>query len=94
VNLEVEDCFKYRPIHWACSSGNIRTVKLLVHGFISDKIYSFPSKVNLRCLTNNNKTPLDLTFSDKIREFIQTKLEMENRTIFIKKDNFYDIQFD
>ncbi len=90
VDLEATTLRGLRPIHIACYHGHPDIDKLLVDGFISDEFYSIPSKVNLRCLTRDGLSPLDLTKKSEILEFLKKKLEIESRILVIKK-NFFDI---
>jgi hypothetical protein len=62
----------------------VEIVKLLIDGFVSEKIYSFPPKVKLDCLTNYGKLPLDFAKSDEIKKFIKERINAANKTLFNK----------
>lgn len=58
INLEAKDEHEWRPIYHAYRKGYFKIV--VIDGFIDDKFYNSPSKVNLNCLTFD-ETSLDLT---------------------------------
>jgi ankyrin repeat protein len=92
VNLEKEDNDNLRPIHYACIRSKLDIVKLLVDGLITDKVPSTLPKVKLNCLDKENKTPLELTENEEIKKYLQMKLAIINRTLFVKiNENYYDI---
>jgi ankyrin repeat protein len=106
VNLEATTKKGYRPIHCIFISINeieffdkyfstkilIEITKLLIDGFISDKIYHTLPKIDLFCSIENGKTLLELTNNTELLEFIETKMRIVKRTLFpCKKENFCDI---
>jgi hypothetical protein len=94
VDLEAENKKGLRPIHIACGRKNLDIVKLLVDGFISDKIYGTIPKVNINRKNKNGYSPLDLITDEEIKKFINRKLDILKRTIFVKiNKNYYDICF-
>lgn len=93
VNIEAKDGRNFRPIHFACFGNHLEVVKLLVDGFISDKIYATLPKVKLGCKTYSGGTELELIKDENIKKYILAKIEISNRTIFIKPNkNYYDIK--
>ena len=99
VDLENKNMRYPRPIHIACmhnhnfSCNNIDMIKLLVDGFISDKIYATKSLVNLDRLSKDLHL-LNMASDKKVSEFIFKKIEAINRTLFIKiEKNYSDVRF-
>jgi ankyrin repeat protein len=94
VDIEAVNIKGLRPIHFACQKKNLDIIKLLVDGFISNKIYGTLPKVNLNRKNNAGYSPLDLINHEPIKEFIDKKLDIIKRTIFIKiNSNYYDVCF-
>jgi ankyrin repeat protein len=99
VDLNVACRENIYPIHNAlwCNHAfwrnNIDMIKLLVDGFISDKIYATKSLVNLDRLSKDLHL-LNMASDKKVSEFIFKKIEAINRTLFIKiEKNYSDVRF-
>lgn len=84
VNLESKNIHGRRPIHNACIKPKMKIVKLIIDGYY-DKYHEIKktrSFVNLNCLDEFGKLPIDYTKNNKnVYYFMNTKMLL-NCTIF------------
>jgi ankyrin repeat protein len=87
--INIMDNIGMKPIFYAIQHNKIDAVKILDDGFVSDKLYRIPMITDIRSMKINMKK---LKNKKDIYNYIVGKLELYNRTIFIKKtDYFFDI---
>jgi ankyrin repeat protein len=82
-NIDVKDNLYLTPLEIAIQRNNLDMVKLVVDGFISDKIYRINT---LSCI---HSIPLKYIEDLKIHEKRQSKIEIHRKTIFSTRFSFF-----
>lgn len=87
IKFDFKGKHNYTPLEIAVHYNNLNMVKLVVDGFISDKIY------RINTLSNIFSVNLDFSTNEEIVQYISAKRELYMRTMFINKiDCFSDVE--
>jgi ankyrin repeat protein len=84
--IDVEDKNNFTPLTIAIRNNHLAMVKLVVDGFISDKIY------RITLLSDIFSVYVNSIKNTQIREYIQSKIELYRKTVFTNiSSNYQDI---
>lgn len=85
-----------RPIHYACINNKFDIILFLVHGTTnkSEDLQKIVPRINLNCVDNSGKRPIDHVKKSRIKNFLERKMEIQNRTIFSHKTKQFEYDID